>query len=65
VIEINLTTVKVRNFDNTTTTIPTYSWVLILSKTGVECLILMTNKKRHILIKQAVSVFWKMRNYPN
>jgi miniconductance mechanosensitive channel len=25
VIEINLTTVKVRNFDNTTTTIPTYS----------------------------------------
>ena len=25
VIEINLATVKVRNFDNTTTTIPTYS----------------------------------------
>jgi len=27
VIEINLATVKVRNFDNTTTTIPTYSLI--------------------------------------
>ena len=36
VIEINLATFKVRNFDNTTTTIPTYSLFLIPSKIGVE-----------------------------
>jgi miniconductance mechanosensitive channel len=27
IIEINLATVKIRNFDNTTTTIPTYSLI--------------------------------------
>lgn len=52
VIEINLTTVKVRNFDNTTTTIPTYSlssdsfqnWRGMLHSDGRRI-------KRHILIK--------------
>ena len=52
VIEINLATVKVRNFDNTTTTIPTYSmisdsfrnWRVMLNSDGRRI-------KRHILIK--------------
>lgn len=52
VIEINLATVKVRNFDNTTTTIPTYSlisdsfrnWRGMLSSDGRRI-------KRHITIK--------------
>lgn len=52
VIEINLTTVKVRNFDNTTTTIPTYSlssdsfqnWRGMLNSDGRRI-------KRNILIK--------------
>lgn len=52
VIEINLATVKVRNFDNTTTTIPTYSlisdsfrnWRGMLDSHGRRI-------KRHILIK--------------
>jgi miniconductance mechanosensitive channel len=52
VIEINLATVKVRNFDNTTTTIPTYSmisdsfrnWRGMLDSSGRRI-------KRHILIK--------------
>ncbi len=52
VIEINLATVKVRNFDNTTTTIPTYSlisdsfknWRGMLDSNGRRI-------KRHILIK--------------
>jgi len=52
VIEINLSTVKVRNFDNTTTTIPTYSmisdsfrnWRGMLNSDGRRI-------KRHILIK--------------
>lgn len=52
VIEINLATVKVRNFDNTTTTIPTYSmisdsfrnWRGMLNSDGRRI-------KRHILIK--------------
>ncbi|WP_348797455.1 mechanosensitive ion channel family protein [Flavobacterium adhaerens] len=52
VIEINLATVKVRNFDNTTTTIPTYSlssdsfqnWRGMLNSKGRRI-------KRHILIK--------------
>lgn len=52
VIEINLATVKVRNFDNTTTTIPTYSlisdsfnnWRGMLSSDGRRI-------KRHVLIK--------------
>jgi small-conductance mechanosensitive channel len=54
VIEINLTTVKVRNFDNTTTTIPTYSlssdsfqnWRGMLKSDGRRI-------KRHILIKSS------------
>ncbi len=52
VIEINLATVKVRNFDNTTTTIPTYSlisdsfrnWRGMQNSNGRRI-------KRHILIK--------------
>lgn len=52
VIEINLATVKVRNFDNTTTTIPTYSlisdsfknWRGMLNSNGRRI-------KRHLLIK--------------
>ncbi len=52
VIEINLATVKVRNFDKTTTTIPTYSlisdsfrnWRGMLSSDGRRI-------KRHLLIK--------------
>ncbi|TRX42948.1 mechanosensitive ion channel family protein [Flavobacterium restrictum] len=52
VIEINLATVKVRNFDNTTTTIPTYSlssdsfrnWRGMLDSNGRRI-------KRHVLIK--------------
>lgn len=52
VIEINLATVKVRNFDNTTTTIPTYSlssdsfrnWRGMLDSDGRRI-------KRHILLK--------------
>lgn len=52
VIEINLATVKVRNFDNTTTTIPTYSlisdsfknWRGMLGSDGRRI-------KRHIFIK--------------
>ncbi|MCO6149346.1 mechanosensitive ion channel family protein [Flavobacterium sp. NRK1] len=52
VIEINLATVKVRNFDNTTTTIPTYSlisdsfrnWRGMVNSGGRRI-------KRHILIK--------------
>lgn len=52
VIEINLTTIKVRNFDNTTTSIPTYSlisdsfrnWRGMLDSDGRRI-------KRHILVK--------------
>ena len=52
VVEINLATVKVRNFDNTTTTIPTYSlisdsfknWRGMLNSDGRRI-------KRHVLIK--------------
>ena len=52
VVEINLATVKVRNFDNTTTTIPTYSlisdsfrnWRGMLKSDGRRI-------KRHVLIR--------------
>lgn len=52
VIEINLATVKVRNFDNTTTTVPTYSlisdsfknWRGMINSGGRRI-------KRHVLIK--------------
>ncbi|MEC5165521.1 miniconductance mechanosensitive channel [Flavobacterium sp. PL11] len=58
VIEINLATVKVRNFDNTTTTIPTYSlssdsfqnWRGMLNSNGRRI-------KRHILIKTSTIRF--------
>ena len=58
VIEINLATVKVRNFDNTTTTIPTYSlssdsfqnWRGMLNSEGRRI-------KRHILIKASTIRF--------
>ncbi|MEO8515738.1 MAG: mechanosensitive ion channel domain-containing protein [Flavobacterium sp.] len=54
VIEINLATVKVRNFDNTTTTIPTYSlisdsfrnWRGMINSDGRRI-------KRHVLIKSS------------
>jgi miniconductance mechanosensitive channel len=60
VIEINLATVKVRNFDNTTTTIPTYSlisdsfrnWRGMLNSNGRRI-------KRHILIKSKSIRFLK------
>jgi miniconductance mechanosensitive channel len=60
VIEINLATVKVRNFDNTTTTIPTYSlssdsfqnWRGMLNSDGRRI-------KRHILIKTSSIRFLK------
>jgi miniconductance mechanosensitive channel len=60
VIEINLATVKVRNFDNTTTTIPTYSlssdsfqnWRGMLNSNGRRI-------KRHILIKTSSIRFLK------
>ena len=52
VIEINLATVKVRNFDNTTTTIPTYS---LISDSFRKWRVMLDSKgrriKRHILIK--------------
>ena len=60
VIEINLATVKVRNFDNTTTTIPTYSlisdsfrnWRGMLDSPGRRI-------KRHILVKASSIRFLK------
>ena len=60
VIEINLATVKVRNFDNTTTTIPTYSmisdsfrnWRGMINSPGRRI-------KRHILIKATSIRFLK------
>ena len=60
VIEINLATVKVRNFDNTTTTIPTYSlisdsfrnWRGMLGSDGRRI-------KRHILVKAGSIRFLK------
>ena len=60
VIEINLATVKVRNFDNTTTTIPTYSlisdsfrnWRGMLDSPGRRI-------KRHLLIKAKSICFLK------
>ncbi|PXY39367.1 mechanosensitive ion channel protein MscS [Flavobacterium cheongpyeongense] len=58
VIEINLTTVKVRNFDNTITTIPTYAlssdsfqnWRGMQKSTGRRI-------KRHVLIKSSTIRF--------
>jgi miniconductance mechanosensitive channel len=58
VVEINLATVKVRNFDNTTSTIPTYSlisdsfrnWRGMINSDGRRI-------KRHILIKAATVRF--------
>jgi miniconductance mechanosensitive channel len=58
VVEINLATVKVRNFDNTTTTIPTYSlisdsfqnWRGMIDSDGRRI-------KRHILIKASTIRF--------
>ncbi len=66
VIEINLATVKVRNFDNTTTTIPTYSlisdsfrnWRGMLGSDGRRI-------KRHILIKPSCIRFLKEEEIEN
>lgn len=52
VIEINLATVKVRNFDNTTTTIPTYSLISDSFKNWQGMQISEGRRiKRHILLK--------------
>ena len=52
VIEINLATVKVRNFDNTTTTIPTYSLISDSFKNWRGMQVSDGRRiKRHILIK--------------
>jgi len=64
VIEINLATVKVRNFDNTTTTIPTYSlisdsfqnWRGMIDSDGRRI-------KRHILIKASSIRFLEESEY--
>lgn len=66
VIEINLATVKVKNFDNTTTTIPTYSlisdsfknWRGMLDSNGRRI-------KRHILIKSTSIRFIKEEELEN
>jgi miniconductance mechanosensitive channel len=66
VIEINLATVKVRNFDNTTTTIPTYSlisdsfrnWRGMLGSEGRRI-------KRYILIKPSCIRFLKENELEN
>ncbi|PRZ23382.1 mechanosensitive ion channel family protein [Flavobacterium granuli] len=66
VIEINLTTVKVRNFDNTTTTIPTYSlssdsfrnWRGMFKSNGRRI-------KRHILIKTSSIRFLNDSEFDN
>lgn len=66
VIEINLATVKVRNFDNTTTTIPTYSlssdsfqnWRGMLNSEGRRI-------KRHILIKASSIRFLETEELSN
>jgi miniconductance mechanosensitive channel len=66
VIEINLATVKVRNFDNTTTTIPTYSlisdsfrnWRGMLNSDGRRI-------KRHVLIKATSIRFLKVEELEN
>ncbi len=66
VIEINLATVKVRNFDNTTTTIPTYSlisdsfrnWRGMLDSDGRRI-------KRHVLVKANSIRFLKTEELEN
>jgi miniconductance mechanosensitive channel len=62
VIEINLATVKVRNFDNTTTTIPTYSLISDSFKNWQGMQISDGRRiKRHILLK-ATSVRFILDN---
>jgi miniconductance mechanosensitive channel len=66
VTEINLATVKVRNFDNTTTTIPTYSmisdsfrnWRGLLNSDGRRI-------KRYVLIKASSIRFMKDKEIEN
>ena len=66
VIEINLATVKVKNFDNTTTTIPTYSlisdsfrnWRGMINADGRRI-------KRHVLIKSTSIRFIKESELEN
>ncbi|WP_264558716.1 mechanosensitive ion channel family protein [Flavobacterium sp. N2270] len=60
VIEINLATVKVRNFDNTTTTIPTYSLISDSFKNWQGMQISDGRRiKRHILLKPSSVRFIK------
>ncbi len=69
VIEINLATVKVRNFDNTTTTIPTYSLISDSFKNWQGMQISDGRRiKRHILLKPSSVRFVKdeeLSNYKN
>ncbi|WP_320814789.1 mechanosensitive ion channel family protein [Flavobacterium sp.] len=69
VIEINLATVKVRNFDNTTTTIPTYSLISDSFKNWQGMQISDGRRiKRHILLKASSVRFIQddeLLNYKN
>lgn len=61
VIDIGLTTVKVRNWDNTITTIPTWSLVSIRSKTGAACLHPAdAGLNAALILTRPVSIFWMM-----
>ncbi len=66
VIEINLSTVKVRNFDNTTSTIPTYSLISDSFRNWRGMLVSDGRRiKRHVLIKGASIRFLNNRDIEN
>lgn len=61
VIDIGLTTVKVRNWDNTITTIPTRSLVSDSFKTGAACLRPAdAGLNAALILTRPVSIFWMM-----
>ncbi len=61
VIDIGLTTVKVRNWDNTITTIPTGHWFPTRSKTGAACLRPAdAGLNAALILTRPVSIFWMM-----
>ena len=72
VIEINLATVKVRNFDNTTTTIPTYSlisdsfknWRGMQNSDGrrIKRYLLIKAKSVHFIEKEQLEYYNKIQN---
>lgn len=65
VIEINLATVKVRNFDNTTTTIPTYSLISDSFKNWQGMQVSDGRRiKRHLLIKTSSVRFIEDQELP-